>query len=101
MGLQARGGTLSEWNESFPNYVMLKDSAPLEGLSVAALVAKIKRAFQRETIDTTDGVKVTMSDRWLHVRPSNTEPIVRLFAEATTTEAAQELIERATALIAP
>ncbi|MBI1292228.1 phosphoglucosamine mutase [bacterium] len=99
MGLQSRGGTLSEWNESFPNFVMLKDSAPLAGLSVSALVAKVKRAFGREDIDLTDGVKVTMSDRWLHVRPSNTEPIVRIFAEAPTQEGAQELIDRVRALL--
>jgi phosphomannomutase len=99
MGLQARGGTLSEWNESFPNYVMLKQSVPLQGLSVSSVLAKIKKTFAKEQIDTTDGVKVTMGDRWLHVRPSNTEPIVRLFVEAPTQEAAQELVDRATALV--
>jgi phosphomannomutase len=95
MGLQSRGGTLSEWNASIPNYVMLKEKVSLGKLNVANVLSKVARTFDKARIDTTDGVKASFPDRWIHVRPSNTEPIVRLFAEAPTREAAAELIERA------
>jgi phosphomannomutase len=98
-GLQQRGGTISEWNESFPSFAMRKESVPLANLPVASALARVKKAFAKENVDTTDGVKITWADRWLHIRPSNTEPIVRLFSEAPTDEAAAELIEKGRALL--
>ena len=48
--------------------------------------------FSNESINLDDGVKVSFSDSWVHIRPSNTEPIVRIFAAAKTIEAANQLI---------
>jgi phosphomannomutase len=98
-GLQSRGGTLSEWNASFPNYAMRKEAIPLTSHTPAEAISKFKRAFAREKIDTTDGVKVIMADRWIHLRPSNTEPIMRIYAEAPTEDAVAELIERVSGLL--
>jgi phosphomannomutase len=99
MGMQARGTTLSQWNGSFPSYTMLKLKIPLARMTPAAALNRVKRAFAREQLDETDGVKVSMQDSWLHVRPSNTEPIIRLFVEARTPGEAQELAERATKVL--
>ena len=54
---------------------------------------KVKSTYNNETLDYTDGIKVTFKDSWLHVRASNTEPIIRYFAEAKTKEEAQKLID--------
>ncbi|MCC5875172.1 MAG: phosphoglucosamine mutase [Candidatus Sumerlaeia bacterium] len=100
IGLQNLGISLSEWNAQFPVYTMRKDSIPLEGgITARQAISRISRSFSREKKDTTDGLKVIFSDRWLHVRPSNTEPIIRLFAEAHTPEEADSLIERAKGLV--
>lgn len=97
LGMQARGNSsLSEWNASFPTYVMVKHKIELrEGLNGPQALERVKKAFAKEKIDTTDGVKVIFEDRWVHVRTSNTEPIIRVFSEAPTTEAATELVDRA------
>lgn len=92
IGLQARGGTLSEWNATFPNYAMAKEKVPLGSLSVSAALAKVKKAYKGEKIDETDGIKVTMKGCWIQVRASNTEPIVRVTAEAATEKEAQTLL---------
>lgn len=99
LGLQARGGTISQWNASIPEYALIKSSAPLAGLSVAKALTRVRQAFKGAAADTTDGVKLSYEDRWIHVRPSNTEPIVRLFAEAPNSVGAQELIDKAAALL--
>lgn len=100
LGLQARSGTLSDWNNCFPHYAMKKDTLALGELSVAMALSRIKKAFAKQRLDETDGVKVIFEDRWLHVRPSNTEPIVRLFSEAPDDAGADELLSRVTALFA-
>lgn len=99
IGLQQRGGTLSEWNASIPNYAMEKAAIPLGNVTVARALKSFKEAFRQHPQDTTDGVKVTMEDRWVHLRPSNTEPIMRIFAEAPDKAAATDLIEKAAAAI--
>lgn len=99
IGLQNQGITLSEWNSRFPLYAMRKESVPLEDITPAEAMSRIRNSFRREKRDTTDGLKILLGDRWLHLRPSNTEPIIRLFAEAPTEEDAAELIERASGLL--
>ena len=55
-------------------------------------VSAVSSHFQDESINTEDGIKVTFSDSWVHIRPSNTEPIVRIFAEATSEQIANDLV---------
>ncbi|CAN5200459.1 phosphoglucosamine mutase [soil metagenome] len=98
MGLQSRGGTLSQWNARFPSYAMVKESAPVGKISVAIAMKKFKAAFKKAKFDSTDGLKATLGDRWVHLRPSNTEPVMRIFAEAPTEAEAQELAATAVAL---
>lgn len=99
IGLQSQGITLSEWNNRFPRYAMRKESVPLEDITPAEAMGRIRSSFRREKRDNTDGLKILMGDRWLHIRSSNTEPIIRLFAEAPTEEDAAELVERASGLL--
>ena len=55
--------------------------------------AALRRLFPDASVDTQDGLRLAWRDRWLHVRPSNTEPIIRLIAEAPSGTGAQELVD--------
>lgn len=66
--------------------------ASAEGL-LAPLLERVDRAFSDQRLDRTDGLRVDFDDGWVHLRPSNTEPIVRLIAEAPTRERAWELLD--------
>jgi phosphomannomutase len=57
--------------------------------------AALRKAFADARVDTQDGLRLAWSDRWLHVRPSGTEPIVRVIAEAPTETDARGLVQRA------
>ncbi|MGH9258696.1 MAG: phosphoglucosamine mutase, partial [Acidimicrobiales bacterium] len=62
--------------------------------------SRMRARFLDAAADTRDGLRLAWSDRWLHVRPSNTEPIVRLIAEAPTRAEAEALVEEGRALCA-
>ncbi len=93
--LAKTGKTLSELKASYPQYFMGKQKIELTpGLDVDALLATIAGQYQHEELSTIDGVKITWSDRWVHMRKSNTEPIIRIYTEAPSTAEALELGER-------
>ena len=60
-------------------------------IDVDAILEKVKEKFTNEQITDIDGVKIDFSDKWVHFRKSNTEPIVRIYAEASTMEQADTL----------
>ncbi|MEO8376968.1 MAG: phosphoglucosamine mutase, partial [Candidatus Sumerlaeota bacterium] len=95
MGLQARGGTLSQWNNEFPAYAMIKESLHMERDRMQKAISNISKIFNGAAIDLNDGMKASYPDRWIHVRPSNTEPVVRIYAEGRTRAAANELVDHA------
>jgi phosphomannomutase len=74
-----------------PRYAIVKAKAP-RGNDLAALYRALERRFDDAHADRQDGLRLAWADRWLHVRPSGTEPIVRLIAEAPTAAAAEELV---------
>jgi len=86
------GKTISQLVAELPRYAMLKTKFECTRAQADALVVKAKNALSQERIDTQDGVRVDFADGWVHVRPSNTEPIARVIAEAKTPERAQELV---------
>ena len=89
------GKTLSALNAEIPDYFMAKKKAGIEGKDVKSILAKLRTSFPDSTgIDDLDGLKILFKDRWLHVRASGTEPILRIFTEAPTLEAAEELADR-------
>jgi phosphomannomutase len=91
---------LSVINAQVPDYVMVKDKVSIEGKDVATILTKLRAAFTDATsLDDTDGLKILFPDSWIHVRPSGTEPIVRVFAEAPTEASAHAKAQRAMDLV--
>jgi phosphomannomutase len=84
--------SLSEWRARFPNYAMAREKLLCPARDMAPSLRLLQQLYRRERLDFTDGLKVQWADRWLHARPSNTEPILRLMAEAPTPAAANALL---------
>ena len=85
----------SEIRKELPHYTIYKTKVQLsEGLDVDAILEDVKRRFADEQITDIDGVKIDFSDAWVHLRKSNTEPIIRIYSEAPTLERAKELAEK-------
>jgi phosphomannomutase len=90
---------LTELRNNLPQYVIIKDKMDVEGLDLKAIFAKIKSSFADEKINDIDGIKIDFTDGWVHFRKSNTEPIVRIYAEAKTEATAKMLIEKVKAIV--
>lgn len=79
---------------TLPCYAMVKDKMPFKSHMVDGMAQSMRRQFPGEPFDEQDGVRVDLADRWVHVRASNTEPIVRLIGEAPDLAQAAALIEQ-------
>lgn len=90
--LAHQGTTVSELRASYPPYFIAKNRVDLTPeIDVDAILAKVKEMYQHETINDIDGIKIDFADKWVHLRKSNTEAIIRVYSEASTQEAAQAL----------
>ena len=90
--LAKSGKTMSELRAGYPEYYMAKQKIELvPGLDVDGILASIAERYSNEELSTIDGVKITWSDRWVHLRKSNTEPIVRIYTEAPSVDEATRL----------
>ena len=87
------GKTLMQLISEWRHYPMIKDKIPCDGRDPSAAIALLTDKFKLEKTDVQDGLKILRDDGWVHVRPSNTEPIIRCIAEAKTLETARGLIE--------
>jgi phosphomannomutase len=96
--LARSGRTVSELVAASPSYAIVKDKAPRGG-DLAALYRSLREKFADAGVDDRDGLRLGWKDRWLHVRPSGTEPIVRLIAEAPTAAEARSLIAAGASLM--
>jgi phosphomannomutase len=85
---------LSRIVSELPRYVIVKDKLDRPEASLDTVYEALKGAFADAAADTQDGLRLSWPDRWVHVRPSGTEPIVRVIAEAPTNEEALELVRR-------
>jgi phosphomannomutase len=90
---------LSQWVGSLPRFVMIKDKYPLpsgrgDPAQVASLWDQVAAAFPEARADRRDGLRLEWNDRWVHVRASNTEPIVRVIAEAPDAPGARSLADQ-------
>lgn len=93
--LATTGKKMSELRAGYPPYFMAKMKAELNaGIDVDSLLADMAKKYAHEEVNTVDGVKIDFSEGWVHLRKSNTEPIVRVYTEAPTQEKANELGER-------
>lgn len=84
----------------FPKYAIIKDKLDRPAKPLDAVYAALIAAFPDAEADTQDGLRLGWKDRWVHIRPSGTEPIVRVIAEAPTQDAAKALVERGRELLA-
>ncbi len=100
-GLAERGGTLSAWVDSLPRYEIHKTKFTLPLESVPLLLEALQRKFAGAEVNLADGLRLDWpaEKKWLLVRASNTEPIVRAIAEAPTLAAAKELTDAVAALV--
>ena len=90
--LAHEGKKVSELRATYPNYFIAKNRIDLTPeTDVDAILAKVKELYKNEEINDIDGVKIDFPDKWVHLRKSNTEPIIRVYSEASTMEAADEI----------
>ena len=84
--------TVSELKDSYPPYFMSKQKIQLTPeLDVDALLVAMAKKYANEDITTIDGVKIDFENHWVHLRKSNTEPIIRIYTEAPTQEEADRV----------
>lgn len=86
--------SISEIHNTLPQFNIVKDKVQLDHIDESELIRTAKDVFINSTIDTTDGIKFIWSDKWIHLRKSNTEPIIRIYAEAPTIKDAKILIQK-------
>ena len=96
--LAKKGCKVSELRSQFPDYQIAKNRIDLTPeTDVDAILVKVKEMFAKDPeaqVNDIDGVKIDFPDRWVHLRKSNTEPIIRVYSEASTMEQADELCKR-------
>ncbi len=85
---------LSGIKASLPQFEIVKGKVGIENICIDALIQQVQDVFEHAEINTVDGIKFTWDDRWIHMRKSNTEPIMRIYAEAPTAKEAEELIDK-------
>lgn len=93
--LAQKGCKVSELRATFPNYYISKNRIELTpDIDVDAVLAHIKEVFSNERLNDRDGVKIDFAEGWVHLRKSNTEPIIRVYSEAATMEEADLLARK-------
>lgn len=90
--LAQKGITASQLRSTLPNYFIAKNRIDLQPTTdVDAILEKVKELYKDQQINDVDGVKIDFPDCWVHLRKSNTEPIIRVYSEAATMEEADKL----------
>ena len=93
--LAKEGKKVSELKATYPQYAISKNKIELTpDIDVDAILEAVKTKYASEEITDIDGVKIDFADSWVHLRKSNTEPIIRIYSEAATAEEAETLAER-------
>lgn len=88
------GKSCAELRRAYPNYFMAKKKVQLStGIELDSLLNHLKEQYKQEKINDVDGLRIDFEDAWVHLRKSNTEPIIRVYAEAKTQEKANELAD--------
>jgi phosphomannomutase len=93
------GKTVSELAAEIPRYYMVKDKMKAQGVNTDEIFARMKGHYKNAQIHDIDGIKADLDDGWVHVRPSNTEPIIRIFAEAKSPDRTKALIREVKRLL--
>lgn len=98
--MAASDRTISELVAALPRYEICKTKVSIEREKIPGLFEQLKARFSEATVSEVDGLRLDWGDRWMLVRPSNTEPIVRAFAESKSAQQAQELCDAAAEIAA-
>jgi len=85
------GGTMQELHASLPQYAMVKQKVNIEGMNPDKVLEAIAEKYKDHEVNLLDGVKIDIKNSWVHLRKSNTEPIVRIISEAPTVKEAEQL----------
>ncbi|MCS4100714.1 phosphoglucosamine mutase [Salinibacter ruber] len=88
------GRSLGTLHDDLPHYAMAKDNLPLPDVAPDRLLAALAEKYSDTNQSTLDGLKINFDESWVHMRPSNTEPILRVYTEAPTQDDAQALADR-------
>ncbi|WP_298505183.1 phosphoglucosamine mutase [uncultured Maribacter sp.] len=95
MLMAEKGGTVAELRASYPSYFMSKKKIQLTpDLDVDGILVAMAKKYDGEEISTIDGVKIDFSENWVHLRKSNTEPIIRIYTEAKSQAEADNLADK-------
>jgi phosphomannomutase len=97
--MAATGHTISQLVSEIPRYEIVKTKFECRREDANRAVEAVKRAFARERVDTQDGIRIDWDRAWVHARPSNTEPIMRIIAEAPDRKTAEEKIAGVQAVV--
>lgn len=102
LSLMARSGKkVSELKAGYPQYAIAKNKIQLTpGIDVDAILAEVKKRYANEQVTDIDGVKIDFADSWVHLRKSNTEPIIRIYSEAHTMAEADALADDIKSVVA-
>jgi phosphomannomutase len=87
------GEKVSDLVKAIPSYAMLKTTLPVQKEKLKKALAKLTKKYKNEKINSEDGIRIDFKDKWVHLRSSNTEPIIRIISEAKTTYEADNLIQ--------
>jgi phosphomannomutase len=98
-GLASSGRNLSAWADSLPQYTIIKEKLECPRDRVGAACDALRSVFKEATAQDGDGLRLDWPDRWVQVRASNTEPILRIIAEAPTSDSARALCSQAVAVV--
>ena len=94
------GKKLSELRATYPSYFMAKNRIDLKpDTDVPSILAKVKDIFKKEEINDIDGVKIDFAESWVHLRSSNTEPIIRVYSEASSPEKAEAIGQKVMTIV--
>jgi phosphomannomutase len=97
--LAEREITASGWRRSVPDFYISKNRVELGTIDGNTALERVLKTFQDASPDTRDGVKLLFPEGWVHIRKSNTEPIIRIYSEAASEKQAQALAQKVIAVI--
>ncbi len=98
--LASQGCTMSELRKKYPDYTISKNKVALEpGTDTALILEKVQAKYANYPVNTEDGVKIDLPEGWIHLRKSNTEPIIRIYTEAGSESVAEDLAKQVRDLI--
>jgi len=84
---------VSDLARKVPHYVMIKDKVPGTPEEARRVLSRLKKAYAKEDVSMLDGLKINFGYAWVHIRPSNTEPIIRVLAETKTEDETRRLLD--------